>query len=209
MLIMLTYTVSFLIQPLFKLNIHNQCLNVVLASLTYITDDLLVCHRVPDHKVYAGDTMRSGFIIKPYCKHYGVLIYRLQRKQTHEYIGHGKSASRTMQLLVVWEIFGFNELYADVLLAEHDIGFKWNENNLGKLYHKNGKNFRLSPCYATESWSLDDNTALMVTSKTTDEDYILNITISEVEINSNTRTPAHIDLKRQVVLEIMIVVVMR
>src|SRR5690606_20182397 len=64
MLIMLMYTFSFLIQPLFKLNIHNQCLNVVLASLTYITDDLLVCHRVPDHKVYAGDTMRSGFIIK-------------------------------------------------------------------------------------------------------------------------------------------------
>jgi hypothetical protein len=81
MLIMLIYAVRLDIYPSVKLNIENKCSNVNLISLTYFTDDMLECHRPPGHNVFAGDTMKSGFIIKSYDTSYGALIYRLQKGQ--------------------------------------------------------------------------------------------------------------------------------
>jgi hypothetical protein len=120
-LIMLMYTVSLSIQPSFKLNIHNQCLNVDLISPTYIADKL-ECHRPPDYKVCVGDTMRSGFIIKSDDMSCGILICRLKRKKAHESTEISEDTSNSACLLVVWEIFRSKGLYADVLLVEHDKG---------------------------------------------------------------------------------------
>src|SRR5690606_4638740 len=102
MLIMLIYAVRLTIPLSFKLNIHNQCMNVDLVSPTYITGIELECYRPPDHKVCAGDTMQSGFIIKFNDAPYGVLVYRLQRKQLYESTEISEDASSTIQLLVIW-----------------------------------------------------------------------------------------------------------
>jgi hypothetical protein len=48
----------------------------------------------------------------------------------------------------------------------------------------------------TKTWSLDNNIALMTTFEIMNENRILNITISEVERDNNTRMPVHIDLKK-------------
>jgi hypothetical protein len=191
MLIVLIYVVRLDIELSVKLNIRNQCLNVDLVSLAYYTDYGLECYISPDYKVCAGDTMRSGFIIK-WDKAYGVLIYKIQRKQKHE---SNENTSSTAHLLVILKISNYNELYADVLLVEYDKGFIWNEKSLEDLYYKNIYPSRLHSSSATEIWSLNDNVALMTTSEMMYEDRILNISISEVERYHITRTPVHIDLE--------------
>jgi hypothetical protein len=121
MLIVLICTISLYIQPSIKLNIHNQCLNVDLVSPIYITDYGLECYRAPTHKVYAGNIMRFGFVIyKLGKKSNGALIYKLQRRQSHESTEFCKNTSSTAQLLVAWRISKSKKLYADVLLIEHD-----------------------------------------------------------------------------------------
>jgi hypothetical protein len=95
---------------------------------------------------------------------------------------------------VVWRILKYNELYADVLLVEHGKGF--GKDNLREFYRKNTNRFRWFTYSNTKIWSLDDNTALMTTFKIMNGYCILNITISEVKKDNNTRTPVHIDLER-------------
>jgi hypothetical protein len=190
MLIVLTYVLSLPIPPSVKLNIHNQCLNVDLVSPTYITDSWLECHRPPNYKVCAGDTMRSSFIIKPNHELYGALIYKLQR-QTHASTEIDEDTLNTAHLLVFWEIYKFEWLRTDVLLVEHDKGFDWNKDDLEDLYHKNSDQFRYFTNSDTDIWSLDDNIALMTTFKAVGEDCILDITISEIERDIDTRTPIY------------------
>jgi hypothetical protein len=194
----LVYDDSHFIKSSFELNIHNQCLNVDLVSPTYDIDCPLQCCRPPDYKVCAGDTMRSAFINERDVMYYGALIYRLQKKQTHEYTEIGGNTSNSIHLLVVWR-FESEKLYANVLLVEHDKEFDWYKDDLGRLYNKNDDRFRWFHCSAIETWSLDDDTALvtlMNTFEITDKGLILNIAIFEAERNSSTRTPVHIDLKR-------------
>jgi hypothetical protein len=215
-LIVLTYTVSIPIQPLFKLNIHNQCLNVDLVSPTYATGIEIELYRLPDHKVCAGNTTRSSFIICEYIfpvrranfDIYGILIYRLQRKELNESTEVSEDMSSAAHLLVVWEVSESDELYADVLLVEYAKGFDWNEDGLKDFYRKSFHRSRLCPASTTETWPLDDNVALMTAFEIMNEECTLNITISEVERDNDTRMLAHIEPKRQVGLEMMIVVTM-
>jgi hypothetical protein len=192
MLIVLIYTASLYIEPSFKLNIHNQCSNIDLAYPTYDTSNDIECCRPPTYKVYSGDTMRSTFIIK-LDRPDGALIYRLQRKQLHDSTMIDKSASNVANLLVIWEISRSKKLYADVLLVEHDKEFVWNDEGLLDLRLENFERFRLYTDSATETWSLDDNMTLMTTFRIINEDFILDITISEVEKNDCARKLAHID----------------
>jgi hypothetical protein len=196
MLIVLMYTVSLSIQPSFKLNIHNKCLNVDLVSPTYVTGNNLECHRPPGYKVCARDTMRFALIIKSGNWSCGALIYRLQKRQPHNSTEISEDTSSAAHLLVVWEISEYKKLYVDVLLVEHDKGFEWNKDDLIDLYRKNFDRFNLCPDSTKEIWSMDDNVALMTTFEIMNEDRILDIAISEIERDDNTRTPVHIDLKR-------------
>jgi hypothetical protein len=202
-LFVLIYAVS-LFEELVKLNIHNQCLNVDLVSPIYNISYGLECHRSPDHKVCAGDAARSDFIIKDTFERSGALIYKLQKRQTHESTETDKSTSSNAHLLVIWGIYEHKELlYADVLLVEHDKGFILSSDRLENLYHEN---FRLEwdldsaiewfTDSAKKTWLMDDNTVLMTTFEIMNEDFILNITISEVERDNSTRMLAHIDPKR-------------
>jgi hypothetical protein len=105
-----------------------------------------------------------------------------------------KDTATVAQLLVVWEISESKKLYANTFLVEHDGGFDWDKNALeALLYHRNFDRSRLCPDSATETWLLNDNTALMTTVEIINEDCVLNITISEVEKDNNTRIPAHIN----------------
>jgi hypothetical protein len=196
MLIVLMHDLSLPIQPSVKLNIHNQCSNVDLVSPIYFISDDLERHRPPDYEVYAGSATRFGFVIKLSHGTGGALIYRLQRRQPHESTKADKDTSGATHLLVVWEIYKFMQLYTDVLLVEHEKGFDWNKDNLKELEHRNINRFRLSPGFATETWLLDDNTALMTTFNIMNKDHILNITISEVERDNSARIPSHIDPRR-------------
>jgi hypothetical protein len=195
MLIILMYIVSLSIESLFKLNIYNQCSNIDLVSPTYAAVNKSGCYRTPRHKVYAGDTVRSGFMIRPDGESYGALIYRLQR-QSHESTKTSEDTSSTVHLLVVWKIPTFEKLYADVLLVKHDKEFNWNKDDLTDLYHENVNQFRLFSDSTIETWSLDDNIALMTTFEIMHESHTLNINISEVEEYDDVRAPVHIDLER-------------
>jgi hypothetical protein len=204
---MLIYAFRLSILPLTKLNIHNQCLNIDLVSPEYSTDVWLKCHRPPDYKVRSGDAMRSSFIIsRPGNVSCGVLIYRLKRRQLHEYIEINEYTSNAVHLLVVWSVSESNELYVDVLLVEHDKRFEWNKDDLKDFYRENFDQFRLSPDSATETWSLDDHTALMITSEIMNENRVLDITVSEVKRDDAARTPAHMKPRRYVALETTIII---
>jgi hypothetical protein len=195
MLIVLTCVISLTIKPSLKLNIYNQCLNVDLISPTYYTDDKSECHRPPDYKVCAGDTMRYGCVVYGSDDvSFGALMYRV-RKQTHRSAEVGEDTSSDVHLLIVWVTSQSKELYTDVLLVECDRGFDWEKSNLQAFCFKNIRQFRWSSGSITETWSLEDNVVLMTTFKI-NEDCIFDITISEVERDNNTRVPAHIALKR-------------
>jgi hypothetical protein len=171
-------------------------LNIDLASPIYVTCGWSECYRVPDHRVCAGDTMRSGFITRSDYVMGGALIFKLQKKQSNESTELGRDTSSTVHLLVFWRSSDSSELYADVVLIEHNKGFNWNKSNLRKLYRKNISQFRLSSDSATGTWSLNDNTALMTTSEIMNEDSIVNITISKVERHHYVRMPTRVDLER-------------
>jgi hypothetical protein len=196
MLLVLTCAISPSIESLFKLNIHNQCLNVDLIFSTYIKANRAKCHRPPKYKVCAGDTMRSAFIIESDDVFVGgALIWKLQRRPADESIESGKDISSIVYLLVVWGTFRSN-LESDALLVEHKKGFDWDEDNLLKFYSENSERFRWSRSSTTETWLLDDNTTLMTTLKIINDNRMFDITISEVERNNNARIPMRIDLER-------------
>jgi hypothetical protein len=195
MLTVLIYTVSILIRPSVKLIIHNQCSNIDLISPAYTTNYSSECYRTPDHEVFAGNTMSSSFTIGSDDVFYGILIYKLQRRQLQGSIEIDEIASSTVHLLVVWRATEPKELYADVMLVEHDKGFDWNNNKLNELYYRSTNQFRLRHNFAIETWLLDDNTSLMTTFEILNGQ-ILRLTISEAKKDSNGRVPAHIDLER-------------
>jgi hypothetical protein len=194
--IMLIYTVRLTIPPSFKLNIHNQCTNVDLVSPTYFISEELEFHKPPNYNVCTNDIMRFVFIIKWSRESYGVLIYKLQRKQPNEYAKINEDTSNATYLLVVWEVSESKELCADILLVEHSKGFDWGKDILEELYCKNSSRFRLCPDSVTEKWSLNDNIALITTFKIMDEDHTLDITVSEAERYDGMRMPACIELER-------------
>jgi hypothetical protein len=194
-LIVLIYAVRLTIPSSFKLIIYNRCLDVDLVSPTYIIDYRSKCHRPPGYKVCVGDTTRSGFIIDKLANEsYGVLIYRLQRKQEHESTESSEDTSSIAQLLVIWRISKSKELYADVLLIEHEEGL--DKDDLRGLYHKSIGQSKLYPGPVIETWSLDANTALMTAFKMMNDDLILKVIISEVERDDGTRIPARVNPER-------------
>jgi hypothetical protein len=146
--------------------------------------------------VCAGDITRLGFIVNSGNVSGGALIYKPQRKQSHESTEINKGVSNVVHLLVIWRTSELKKLYADALLVKHKETFILNKDNLNKLYHKNIDQPRILYESATETWSLDDNVALMTTFEIMNNDYILNITVSEVERDNNTRMPVHVDLGR-------------
>jgi hypothetical protein len=196
-LVMLMYVVSLSIEPSVELNIHNLCSNIDLVSPTYKTDSGSKCHSPPDDKVYADDTMRSSFAFcdSNDCSK-GVLIYRLQRRQTHESTESGEDTSSSAHLLVIWQVLEHLGLYADVLLIKHDEELDWNKIDLMSLHRENFGRLKQFPDPAKETWLMNDNTTLKVTFEIMNRDWLLNVTISEIERYNGARIPPLIDPRR-------------
>jgi hypothetical protein len=190
MLIVLIYAASLYGPPIFKLNVQNQCTSIDLVSPIYT-----IGRKLKSRKIHVDNTARSSFIINKFRKKY-VLIYKLQRKRLHKSRKISQDTSNATQLLVVCKFSKPKMVYTDVLLVEHNEGFDWSNKDLRKLYRKNSNQFRLFSGPAAETWSLDDNIALMITFEAMNKGRKLDITISEVERDSSTRAPIHIDLKR-------------
>jgi hypothetical protein len=191
MLIVLIYSVRFRIRPSFKLNIHNRCLNVDLVSPTYITGDKSKCHRPPDHKVCAGNTASSGFIIKLGYESYGILIYKLQRKHLHESAKINENTSGAAYILVIWSTSVYKWIFTDMLLVKYDKLF--DKNNLREIYNKNIDQFTLHSGPIMDIWLLDDNRALQTIFKLESKGRLLDITVSEVKKYNYVRELAYID----------------
>jgi hypothetical protein len=153
-----------------------------LVSPVYATSDGLKCYRAPN-KVHAGNTMRSGFIIKSDYKSYGALIYRLQRKQPHKSTAISKDASSTAHLLVAWDAFAYKNLYADVLLVKCNKGYTWNEDELKELYYESRRWLKECNDITSDTWLVNDNMVLKTTSsaKYLKGNPELSISISEEE----------------------------
>jgi hypothetical protein len=183
MLIVLIYAVRLRIKSSFKLNIRNQCWNVGLVSPIYVTDVMLECYRPPKYEVYAGDTMKSGFMINNLNdESYGVLMYKLQRRQLHESTEISEDTSNVAHLLVVWEISEFSkELYADVLLVECDETFTWDEDELKKLYCENHDRLKEYNGVISNTWFMENSMTLKTTfsARVLKGSPELNISISE------------------------------
>jgi hypothetical protein len=188
------HTISIELQLTMKVDIHNQCLNVDLVSPIYVTSSELEFHKPPDHKMDAGDTIRPAFIIKSDDTSYGVLMYKLQRKQSHKSTEISEDTSSVAYLLAVWRVSESMELCSDVLLVEHNGMF--DKDSLEKLYNKNINQFRLCPNSVTETWSLNNNTTLMTTFEIKNGGQLLDITISEVERDNCARIPIRIDIEK-------------
>jgi hypothetical protein len=198
MLIMLIYSVRLYTKPYVKLNIHNQCLNIDLVSPIYTAGDGLECHRAPDYKVYARDTMRSAFIInKSDDGPYGVLIYKLQRRQSHESTDADENTSSVTHLLVVWRI-SESKLYTYITLVGHTKAFTWNRDKLNKLYHKNYDRLKERTNITSDTWLLDDNMTLKMTfcARDLEGNSELSISISEEEKGDYIMRPLFIDPER-------------
>jgi hypothetical protein len=198
MLIVLIYAARLYILPSVRLIIHNQCLNVNLVSPAYATSDELKCHRSPDYKVRARDTMKSGFIInKSDNTSYGVLIYKLQGRQLYESADAGEDTSSTARLLVVWRISESMKLYADVLLIEHTKAFIWDRDKLNKLYHENHDRLNKYTNTISDTWLVDNNMVLKTTLNVRNlkGNTELNISVSEERDECAIR-PFSINLKR-------------
>jgi hypothetical protein len=199
MLIMLIYTARLSIQPSVKLNIHNRCLNVDLVSPTYITGNGLECCRSPGYRVYAENIMKSAFIIdESDDMPYGVLIYRLQRMQSHESDEADKDTSSATHLLVVWRISKSKKLYTYVTLVEHAKAFIWNRDKLNKLYHEGYDRLKERTDITSDTWLVDNNMTLKMTfcARDLEGNPELSISISEEEKGDYIMRPLLIDPER-------------
>jgi hypothetical protein len=185
---LLMYVISLSIKPSFKLSIHNQCGNVDLVSPINIIGDGLECYRPLDRKVCAGEATRFSFNILGNALN-GILAYQLQRRQSHVSTKIDKSAAH---ILIIWRVSKFKEFFAYVLLMEHEKEL----DDLKELQRKNMNRFKLCSEATTETWSLNDNVALITTFGVMNEGHLLNITISEAEGDNGARRLVRIDPER-------------
>jgi hypothetical protein len=191
------YTVSFYAQLSFRLDIHNKCSNFDLVSPKYVTGDELECYDSPGD-VYAGATRERFFIIKSDNESYGVIVYKIRRKQKHESTKTSENTSSAVYLLVVWENSESKKLCADVLLIEYDKGFDWHKNNLNRLYYVN--HGRLKECNGaiSNTWLMNSDMALKTLFKVKGprRSPELSISISEEKIDNYAMRPFCIHPKR-------------
>jgi hypothetical protein len=187
---------SFKKEDYLKLIIHNQCLNVNLVSSVYIINHRSKCRRSPSAKVYAGDIMRSSFIIRR-NESYGVLIYRLQGKRPYKSTKVDEDTTIAVHFLVIWYISRYKILYADVLLVEHDKAFTWNKDKLVRLYNENRSLLKKYNGTMSDTWFMD-NMVLKTTFSASDlkGNRELNISISEEKKSDDTMRPFYIHPKR-------------
>jgi hypothetical protein len=202
MLIMLIYAISLFTKPSFKLNIHNQCLNIKLVSPIYFGNGAV-------HLVLSGQRtdisteMKTRFGIDTTRDEFeGALLYRLQKYSDNKCNTDTSTTetkeNKTTQLymLVTWKVKDSEPLVC-IALVEHAKEFTWNEDELRKLYNINRGWLKKYDNSASYTWFMDDNIALKTFFgiRSLKGNFGLNIFISE-EKDDYAMRPLYVDLER-------------
>jgi hypothetical protein len=165
----------------FPVSIHNQCSDFELTSPAHLGHDAILI-RYPDQKVNAN-TMTKVSLGKEIFKDdfSGVLIYKLHRKENHEYNADNaftEDMPTSLQLLVIWKLNEEHRFCVLTLLIKHSSTITWNEDTLEKLY-----SMHLDLCrnddIIEDTWILDDAKVLMTTSKWKEDSCVFEIAMSE------------------------------
>jgi hypothetical protein len=178
-----------------------------LTSSIYFTKDA-TCHGHLPQQIDSKSVMRATFKIGLDKDTFGgVLLCHLQRK---EYSGSDdrsntdKDTLISTQLLVIWE-FRIDRLYSHAWIIEHENTVTWNEDKLERLYDAYDSLYDTDIIFNTGRWLLDDNTELQTVCETSyEEDFEVNIIISEEKNLLRPRKPLWIDPNRQVPTELII-----
>jgi hypothetical protein len=138
-----------------ELVIHNHFSNIELIFSIY-TGDIKACYLSPNQNVNAPSTTRAGFEIDPNQEEStGVLMYRLQRKNTEQ-----TDEATYLQLFIIWKVTS-SKVFSVVLdLIEHDKSHVWNRDSLLKLaerYELANVQFNIIKA----NWLMYDNTMLL------------------------------------------------
>jgi hypothetical protein len=168
----LIYVISFALQLLIPLNIHNWCQDINLTSPVYFIRGGK-WHITPDQRIRVDAIMQN-------CLEFdsgqdvleGALAYRLQRK-------HAKSAQ--YELNHIWFVVAFHSehtkrLHVHALLVKHNE--RLDEYKLRKLYRKRWTLLKAQANITRGHWLLDDTTMLETTIKVMNEGYRWDIFIS-------------------------------
>jgi hypothetical protein len=126
------------------------------------------------------------------------LIYRLQKKKRFE---SGKQSnvdntftedtSAIFHLVIIWKADNSYNQYINTMLIRHNSIITWNEDKLSKLYTMHRNIYRYNQILE-DTWQLDDETALMTTSKWGRMNHEIEITISEGIRRYNPMRPLQI-----------------
>jgi hypothetical protein len=183
-----------------KLMIHHQLPGIELVSPIYASDGS-TCHLLPDPRVDAGYTAQIGFNIDfTQDESIGALIYKLQRKsadQSNEDTTSNEDGAPCTQLIVIWNVNSFKDLYVYSRAIEQDQGYVWDSDrlmNLAKRYCLLG----IQHCLIEETWLTHDGIAFMTNLNVTCEAecYKLEMTISEAIIDRDAQRPWDLNLNR-------------
>jgi hypothetical protein len=191
-----------------KLVIHNQCHSIELVSPVYAGYST-TCHLPPDQRISVGSTMQAEFDVALFwIWSIGVLIYRLQRKNTdqpNDNIASSEEESTFIQLAIIWKINNSKEFRMVSRLIEHDERHIWNRDELMKLA-KLYKLFNLRHGPIEDTYLMHNHTTLMTSLNVTREEkcYKLEVTVSETSIKDDTQRLRYIGLNRQVSMMMLI-----
>jgi hypothetical protein len=186
--------VSFALQSPISLNIFNARQDINLTSPVYFIHggkwDI-----VSDREVDVNSVMRnliefdSGQNILE-----GALVYEIQRKYA-EFDEFIQDESKSIQLLVAWNVDRTKGLDVRALLVEHDKEFNWDEDKLRRLYQKYWHPLDAWINFIRNNWLLDDTTALTVRVDIRNGGYRWDITIYE-RTDAIIKRPLWIDTER-------------
>jgi hypothetical protein len=203
--IILMHTVSFKLQLLACVTIHNQCLNIKLISPVYFGNGA-VCPKLTDQQIDIGTAVNASFEINVTQDEFqGALLYKLQRNvesdDQHDMdtlpTETNENETKCIQLFVAWKVKDFKPfLYA--VLIEHAKELTWDEDKLRKLYNKNHNRLKEYNSAISDIWLMDDNMILETSSevRSLERNFELSISISEEKIDKYGMRPLCVDLER-------------
>jgi hypothetical protein len=177
--------------------IHNQVPGIELVSPVY-TGYGIEFDLSPNERVNFGSTTHISFDVDiPWEVTYGILMYRLQRKNFDEGAMSSEEEVPYIYLAITWKVYGPREVGILSILMEHDKNCIWDENNQKKLDAwcnlvdpQDGS--------SEDTWLMHDNTVLMKRMNISREGirYKIEFTISEGNINKDTQRPWYFGVDR-------------
>jgi hypothetical protein len=182
-----------------KLIFHHQFHGIELVSPTYASRRA-TCHLQPDQNVDDGSITQAGFkIMSSHKSRFGVVMYRLQRKNTDlsNVDAIPNEEETCTQLVTVWKINRSKKFSATSYLLEHDKDRVWDDNRLLQLARDyNPVNIQYNTI--EDTWLTHDRTVLttILEFDFNPSDVVLNIAISEGVEDGHTKRPERINLKR-------------